>query len=99
MEKEIRDFEINLVLDWAYGKEIKTIREDLDAIEALGGTHVYIEPDIFCGCPTLKIHAFARRLETDEDLNVRLAAALKRAEEFREAEIKQLERLKAKYGQ
>lgn len=97
MEKQTRDFKVKFDIDWTYGIEIKKIREDLDAIEALGATHVHIEPDISYDCPTLEIYAFARRMETDEDVRKRLAIVNELVEETRKKELEQLARLKAKY--
>lgn len=40
MEKQIKRFEVNYLLDWKYSVEISKIKED---IEELGATHIEIE--------------------------------------------------------
>ena len=97
MEKEIRNFKINYILDWTYGVEISKIRADLDAIEKLGATHVEIEHGISYDCSYVEIDAYANRIETDEEFNARIDKINKRQEEIKRRELEQLEKLKSKY--
>ena len=97
MEKQTRDFDVNFEIDWMGDTEIKKIREDLDALEALGATHVYLEPKEFYDTLIICSYAFARRVETDEEIQERAAHAKELAEAEREKELEQLAMLKAKY--
>ena len=99
MRKRIKDFAVDFKIKWKYATEIKKMREDLDALEALGATHVHLEPDIDYDCPTLNIYAISRRMETDEDVKARAAEVLAQAQRVRNAELEQLMILQAKYGQ
>jgi len=99
MENIVRKFNIDYPLDWTYGIEIKKIREDLDAIEKLGATHVEIEHGSNYDCSYVEIDAYAERIETDEEFNVRVAEDNRRREENRRKELEQLEKLKLKYEQ
>ena len=98
MNKIVRNFDIDYNLNWDYGIEISKIREDLDALEKLGATHVQIDSGISFDCPYVEIYAFSQRLETDKEYNDRIFEINRREEEQRRREIEQLERLKAKLG-
>ena len=98
MEKEVRRFKIDYSLDWEYGLEIKKLKEDIEAIEKLGATHVGIESGVSYDCAYVTIEAMAERIETDEEFNARVAEINKRHEENKRRELKQLETLKSKYG-
>jgi len=98
MEKEIRRFKVDYSLDWEYGVEISKLRADLDAIEALGATHVEIESCISYDCSYLIIEPVSKRLETDEEFKARAEEVEKRQSEIKRRELEQLEKLKAKYG-
>ena len=96
--KEIK-VKIDYALSWTGGIEIKQLREDLDAIEKLGATHVDIEYGESYGSAYLDISAFCTRIETDEELKIRIDKANKFNEELQRREIEQLNKLKLKYGQ
>jgi hypothetical protein len=98
MEKEVRNFKIDYSLNWTYGVEIKKLREDLEALEKLGATHVEIEPGISYDCPYVEINAMCERIETDEEFKARIDEVNRRQEENKRRELEQLERLKLKYG-
>ena len=98
MEKEVRRFKVDYSLDWEYGGEIKKLREDLDAIEKLGATHVEIESGVSYDCPFVTIEPMAERIETDEEFKARVDQANRRQEETKRRELEQLEKLKSKYG-
>ena len=98
MEKEIRVFEVNYLLDWDYRVEISKLRADLDAIEALGATHVEIESSIMYDCAEITIEPISERLETDEEFKARVDEVEKRQSEIKMRELEQLEKLKSKYG-
>jgi hypothetical protein len=99
MEKEEMDFRIPYSLNWAYGIEISKLREDLDAVEKLGATHIGIEHGVSYDCSYVEIDAIARRMETDEEFQERFRQINQRQEEQKRREIQELERLKSKYGQ
>lgn len=98
MEKELRIFEVNYSLDWEYSVEISKIRADLDAIEALGATHVEIVSSIMYDSAYVTIEPVSERLETDEEFKARVEEVEKRQSEIKRRELEQLEKLKTKYG-
>ena len=98
MEKEIRVFEVNYLLDWDYRVEISKLRADLDAIEALGATHVVIESSTRYDCDYVTIKPVSKHLETDEEFKARVEEVEQRQSEIKRRELEQLEKLKAKYG-
>jgi hypothetical protein len=97
MEKEIKTFKIDYSLDWTYGIEIKKIREDLDAIEKLGATHVDIELYESYGSAYVTINATSERIETDEECLERINKSKLRQEQIKKRELEQLAALKQKY--
>jgi len=98
MEKEVRRFKVDYSLDWEYGVEISKLRDDLDAIEALGATHVEIESGISYDSAYVTIEAISEHLETDEEFKLRVEETEKRQSEIKRRELEQLEKLKSKYG-
>lgn len=98
MEKEIRKFKVNFSFDWTYGVEIKKLREDLDALEKLGVTEIEIEPQDNWGSPSITIEAFIKRIETEEEFLERKQRVENHNEDIKQRELKQLEKLKQKYG-
>jgi len=91
---------IEYQLDWIPGVRISSIREDLDAIEKLGATHINIKygpshgDDAYCD-----IDAVCERLETDEEYAERLAKLKFREDMRKESELSQLKKLRLKYNQ
>ena len=91
---------IEYPLDWILGVRISSIREDLDAIEKLGATHINIRygpshgDEAYCD-----IDAVCERLETDEEYAERLAKLKFREDKRTETELDQLKRLRLKYNQ
>lgn len=98
MEKQEMDFKIFYSLDWIYGIEISKLKEDLDAVEKLGATHIRIEHGISYDCSYVEIDAISRRMETDEEFEERVRQINQRQEEQKRREIQELERIKSKYG-
>jgi hypothetical protein len=99
MEKEVRRFKVDYLLDWEYGVEISKLRADLDAIEALGATHVEIESGIrYYDYPYVTIEPISEHLETDEEFKSRVEEVEKKQCEIKRIELEQLEKLKSKYG-
>ena len=98
MEKEIRRFKVYYSLDWEHRVEISKLRADLDAIEALGATHVEIECSLSYECTYVTIKPISERLETDEEFKARVEEVEKRQSEIKRRELEQLEELKSKYG-
>lgn len=97
MENLKRQFDIDYSLDWEYGATISKMREDLDAIEKLGATHVDITTDVSYDCAYLTIQALSERLETDEEVKERINEVLRRKAEIERRELETLEELKLKY--
>jgi hypothetical protein len=97
MEKKIIDAVIEYDLLWEDTVPINKIREDLDIIEKLGATHVNIVSYSLHGDETLDIAAINKRLETDVEYNSRIHIHNKKQEDIEKAELRQLEKLKAKY--
>lgn len=97
MKKIIRKFKIDYKLDWTYGIEINKLREDLDAIEKLGATHIEIEPGVSFDCPFVDIDAYSERIESDEEYNARIDEETKRQEAIKRSELEILQKLKSKY--
>jgi hypothetical protein len=98
MEKQEQDFKLNYSLDWTYGVKISQLKKDIEEIEKLGATHVNIEPDVSYDCPIAIIDAICRRIETDEEFELRKKEFEAHQEQNRQRELKQLAQLKSKYG-
>ena len=98
MEKQLRRFKVDFDFNWTYGVEIKKLKEDLDTLEKLGVTEIEIEAEDNWGSPSVTIEAFIKRIETDEEFNIRVAEINRRHEENKRIELEQLEKLKSKYG-
>ncbi len=85
-------------LTWKYDQvSISDIRKDLDAIEALGATHIDFDVDMSYGDPTLEIKAIQKVVETDEEYQVRMDAVKKLGQRRIDAELAEYKRLKPKY--
>lgn len=91
MEKILRKFKVNYYLDWN-GAEISQIKKDIEELEKLGATQIYLESD-----PYIKTIAFALRLETDEEYQERVYKYNERQEVMKQRDLELLERLKSKY--
>ncbi len=98
MEKQEQDFKLNYSLDWTYEVKISQLKKDIEEIEKLGATHVNIQPDVSYDCPITRIDAICRRIETDEEFELRKKEVEARQEQNRQRELKQLAQLKSKYG-
>lgn len=98
MEKEIRTFKVEYPLDWTYSVEISKIRQDLDALEKLGATHVEITCDISYDSAYTTIEAVSERMETDDEFAARIEEIERKRISIEKYELEQLERLKLKYG-
>ncbi len=98
MDKKVRQFKIDYALNWEYGVEIKKLREDLEALEKLGATHVEIDSSVSYDCAYTTIEAFAERMETDEECQARIDQEQQRKDEIARRELDQLRKLKEKYG-
>lgn len=105
MEKQIRRFKVNFDFDWTYGVELKKLKSDIEELEKLGVTEVYIKAEEHYGDISTSIEAFTKRLETDEEFKERLDKEKKIKEHLilifgnilTHTELQELERLKAKY--
>lgn len=98
MKKIMKRSQIDFYISWAHGIEISKIRKDLDALEALGATHVNIEVNSYYDSHSISIEAFEERLETDEEFTLRMAQIAERDNLIKERELAELERLQAKYN-
>ena len=98
MDKKVRQFKIDYDLDWEYGVEIKKLREDLEALEKLGATHVEIESSVSYDCAYTTIEAFVERMETDEEYQARIDQEQRLKDEIARRELDQLRKLQEKYG-
>lgn len=97
MEKQTRRFEIKFDFDWECGVEISKIREDLDAIEKLGATHLEIDGGSSYDVPYVRIDGYVHRMETGEEYLERIAKKNARENSIKQSELRQLKRLKEKY--
>ena len=100
MEKQIRRFKVNFDFDWTYGVELKKLKSDIEELEKLGATNIFIKTEEdYHGNSSVSIEAFAERLrlETDEEFKERLDKEKKIKEQIVLIELQELERLKAKY--
>ena len=93
MKKINKRFNIEYYLYWTGGAAISQIREDLDAIEKLGATHIDIEED---DC-FISVEGYVERLETDDEYDDRLAKDKAHKANVKAHELKQLAELKLKY--
>jgi hypothetical protein len=98
MEKQEQDFKLNYSLDWACGLEISQLKKDIEELEKLGATHVNIEHGVSYDCSYVEIDAICRRIETDEEFELRKKEFEAHQEQNRQRELKQLAQLKSKYG-
>ncbi len=99
MNKLEKTIKLNYYLNWTYGVEIKQIREDLDAVEKLGATHIDIDYGERWGDPYVDIDAFYKRLETDEEYEMRMRETKAKEDLEKQRELHLLENLKKKYEQ
>lgn len=98
MEKQIKKFKVPYHLEWIFGVSIEQIRKDLDELEKLGVTEIYIESLENWGCSSVLIEAYAEREETDLEYENRINKETYIQEKIKVLELKQLEELKLKYG-
>lgn len=98
MKKKEIEVNIDYDLDWR-GEEpsISQMRKDLDAIEALGATHVSIEAYVDYDCSTLEILPIQKRIETDKEYSIRIERISQNKKNKELMELKELERLQLKY--
>lgn len=98
MKKQLRRFNVPFDFNWAYGVEIKKLKDDLDILEKLGATEIEIEVQESYGSASVSIEAFTHRIETDEEYNTRINKENERQEDIKRRELAELEKLKSKYG-
>ena len=99
MKKQERDFKIEYSLDWNYGIEISQIKKDIEELEKLGATHIDIQHVASYDCSYIEIDAVHRRIETDEEFEERKKEVEAQQEKNKRRELKQLAKLKLKYGE
>ena len=96
MTKLKKKFEVYYSIEWAHGIEITKLRDDLDALEKLGATHIEMdsyESEDYCH---IEIRATCERFETDQEFDTR--TKIKNLEQLTiDREMVVLERLKLKY--
>ena len=98
MEKETVIFKIDYILDWKNDVEISKIKADIDAIEALGATHVRFQPYTNWERAQLLVTPILERPETDEEFAVRKRILDEGEDLVKQIEIQQYEKIKLKYG-
>ena len=81
---------------WNHNTEINQIRQDLDALEELGATHISFQRIDSSGYE-IPITAFYNRFETDEEFKRRYRIDKYKAEMQEKEDLKLLEKLKLKY--
>jgi len=97
MRKLIKEFEINHLFDWQYGKPIDEIRADLDAMQAKGANMVNIDHYEEYGCTYLSFKAVDKREETDKEFEERVFEENQKRDRIKRRDLKLLEELKQKY--
>ena len=98
MEKtEVRE-DIGFNLNWTGEAKIAEMKQDLEALERIGATHIEIEAYDNYGSPSLSIQVFKYRMETDDEFAERALIIQRTKERTKQMELGQLEKLKAKYG-
>ena len=98
MEKLKKHIKVDFSFNWTYGVEITKLREDLDALEKLGATHVSIESYEDYGCSYIDIEAKCERFETDQELENRINELKRREQMTKDREVAEFQKLKLKYG-
>lgn len=95
MEKQIRSFNVDFdFYNWTNGIEIKKLREDLDSLEKMGVTSIYIRAEQEYDSAYVTIEGLVTRLETDEELNARI----KQENRTKERDLHTFNLIKAKYN-
>ena len=97
MEKQVRRFKVKFDFEWKYGVEISKLREDLDALEKLGATHVDIDAYVSYDCAYMSFGGYVDREETDEEYLDRTNKNKARENSVKGRELEQLKKLKEKY--
>ena len=98
MEKtEVRE-DIGFNLNWTGEAKIAEMKQDLEALERIGATHIEIEAYDNYGSPSLSIKVCKYRMETEKEFLSRKLRFLEKKERTKQMELEQLEKLKAKYG-
>jgi len=97
MEKQVMRFDVKFDFDWECGVEISKIREDLDALEKLGATHVDIEARGNIDYTYMSFGGYVVREETDDEYLDRINKKKARENIIKERELEQLRKLKEKY--
>lgn len=95
MEKLVKKEKIDYDLDWKYTQvSLSEIKEDLDALEKLGATHIEFDTNDY----ELSIKPIKQREESDEEFSKRLKFIKEREEVIKKQELQQLETLRKKYN-
>lgn len=98
MEKKTIKEKIKFDFSWTYGVEIEQLKKDLDELEKLGATEIEIEAEESYGCASITIEAFKFRLETDDELEIRLNKTNEFNERQKQIKLAQFEKLKSELG-
>jgi hypothetical protein len=96
-ELEIKTFGVGYAFNWEYSPSIDKIRKDLDEIEKLGGTHVDVDTYDEYGETYISFAALSKRTETQDEFDERTAKNQEAKAAFKDRELAQLKKLKAKY--
>lgn len=99
MKKQVKEFPVEFNFsNWIYGVDIKTLRDDLDKLEALGANWIYIEGEDNYGSCSVSISASVYREETDEECKYRIESEKRFEEENIKRDLDKLRTLISKYG-
>lgn len=91
MEKKVRKFAVyHDFTDWHGTISIDHIQDDIAELIESGATHLKFDGADIC--------AFCERVETDEEYDQRMAFESNRKNALKNYELKELERLRQKYG-
>ncbi len=93
MKKQIIE-EAPYYFDWRYNTSIEQIKKDIEELEKLGVTGIWIEAD----GGSVNIEAYIGRMETDEEYEERIIQESELKERQKRIDLAQLERLKKKYN-
>ncbi len=93
MKKQIIE-EAPYYFDWRHNTPIEQIKKDIEELEKLGVTGIYIGAD----GDSVNIEAYIERMETDEEYEERIIQEWELKERQKRNDLAQLERLKKKYN-
>ena len=97
MEKIKVDAVIDSDLNWEWGISLEKLKGDIERLEKLGTDKIYIDTYEEYGDTYIEIKATQRRLETDEEFEIRKEITLRNEKQREEREKEMFIKLQAKY--